>query len=364
MRRASEPVKAVLLAAALVGAYLLAHELVTVILTLVVTMVIVLPVSAIATRLERLGVPRFMGALIGMLLFLGSIATLLALVVPTFVDQAQTFAKQLPDIVDELRAQVSDVTGEPSRAGLDLSQDLQNLIDDPQQLLGPLAEVGLGVAGVLATLVLIVMTAFYVAVNPEPLERGFVSLFPVRHQEQARAVLDEIRQSWMGWLGGVVVDIGVTFVLLFAALRIIDLDFALVFSVVSAMLVVVPYLGSIAGGLPPVLYALTDSPGKALLVLGIYVLIQQIEGNVIVPIVMSRAVSLHPAVLLAGVVIVGQLFGFLGLLVAVPITSATVILVRELWVVPLRRGDRVREQPEADSAGLHGGRTVSTTSPV
>lgn len=364
MRRASEPVKAVLLAASLVAAYLLAHELVTVILTLVVTMVVMLPVSAVASQLERLRVPRFIGAIVGMLLFLGTLGALLALVVPAFVDQAQTFAEQLPDIVDSLRAQVSDVTGEPSRAGMDLSKQLQDLLDDPQQLLGPLASVGLGIAGVLATFVLIVMTAFYVAVNPEPLHRGFVSLFPVRHQPQARAVLDEIAESWMGWLRGVAIDMGVTFLLLYVALTIIDLDFALVFAVTSALFVVVPYLGSIAGGLPPVLYALTDSPGRALLVLGIYLLIQQIEGNVIVPIVMSRAVSLHPAVLLAGVVVVGQLLGFLGLLVAVPITSATVILVRELWVVPLRRGDRVRQQPEADSAGLHGGRTVSTTQTV
>lgn len=350
MRRASEPVKAVLLAAALVAAYLLAHELVTVLLTLVITAVIVLPVSAVATQLEKLGCPRFLGALIGLLLFLGALGGLVALVVPAFADQAQTLADDLPQIVDQLRAQLSDATGSrPSQTGTNLSAEVQKLIDDPQQLLGPLASFGLGLAGVLGTFVLIVLLAFYVAINPQPIEDGFIALFPLRHQDKAREVLEEIRQSWWGWLRGVGIDMLVTGVLLYAGLRLVGLDFALVFAVVSALLVVVPYLGAIAGGLPPVLFALTDSPTKALVVFGVYLLVQQIEGNVIVPVVMARAVSLHPAVVLGGVVAVGQLLGFLGLLVAVPIVSATVILVRELWVEPLRRGDRLREGPEGSS---------------
>jgi predicted PurR-regulated permease PerM len=60
--------------------------------------------------------------------------------------------------------------------------------------------------------------------------------------------------------------------------------------------------------------------------------VQQIEGNVVIPIVMSRAVNLHPAVVLVGVLVVGRLLGIVGLFVAVPIISAAIILVRETWV--------------------------------
>ena len=73
--------------------------------------------------------------------------------------------------------------------------------------------------------------------------------------------------------------------------------------------------------MPPTLFALTDSPGKALVVLGAYVLVQQIESNVTIPVVMAQRVRLHPAVIAIGVVVVGQLFGFVGLFVAVPILS-------------------------------------------
>jgi predicted PurR-regulated permease PerM len=120
--------------------------------------------------------------------------------------------------------------------------------------------------------------------------------------------------------------------LLFIGLTIIDLDFAILFAVLTALLVVVPYFGAIVGAIPPVLFALTDSPGKALLVLTVYVIVQQVEGNLVIPLVMARTVRLHPAVIAIGVVVVGQLFGIVGLFVAVPIISAAVILTEEYWV--------------------------------
>jgi predicted PurR-regulated permease PerM len=363
MRRASEPVKAVLLAAVLLAAYGLAHELATILVLLVMTLIIVLPVSACATWMERRGVPRIAGALAGLALLLGSVGGTVALVMPTFVDQANAFVERVPAMVDELRGAASDVTGErPSDIGRDVSDYLQRYIDQPQRLLGPVASIGLGIAGVAAAFVLVLMTAFYVAANPRPLVDGFVALFPVRRQPDVRRVLADLGAAWWGWLRGVAADMLITGALLYAGLMLVGLDFALVFAVISALFVVVPNLGSIAGGLPPVLFALTDSPTTALLVLAVYIAVQQIEGNLIVPLIMARAVSLHPALIVIGVVVVGQLLGFVGLLVAVPLISATVILVRELWVEPLRRGDRRREVPEADSSGT-APRTVTTTLP-
>ena len=116
-----------------------------------------------------------------------------------------------------------------------------------------------------------------------------VSLFPPPRRDHARHVLDRVRRSWIGWMEGVAIDMLVTFVLIYIGLTLIGLDFAIFFAVLSALLVVVPYFGAIAGAIPPVLFALTDSPGKALLMLGVYVLVQQIESNVTIPIVMSSA---------------------------------------------------------------------------
>ena len=131
---------------------------------------------------------------------------------------------------------------------------------------------------------------------------------------------------------GVVFDMVISGTLLYIGLTIIGLDFAILFAVLTALLVVVPYFGAIIGAIPPVLFAFTDSPGKALAVLIVYVLVQQIESNLIIPLVMSRTTRLHPALIAIGVVVVGNLFGIVGLFVAVPIISAVVILTEEIWV--------------------------------
>jgi predicted PurR-regulated permease PerM len=116
------------------------------------------------------------------------------------------------------------------------------------------------------------------------------------------------------------------------------LDFALVFAVLSALAVVVPYFGALASGVPPVLYGLTSSPGKALAVFAVYVFAHQVEGNIIAPLVMARAIRLHPALIAVGVVVIGDLLGAVGLIVAVPVLAAVAVLVDELWVKRLEQG--------------------------
>ena len=195
-------------------------------------------------------------------------------------------------------------------------------------------------------LILILITAYYMAVRPEPLVNGLVSLAPPARREHMRHVLARVRESWIGWMEGVGIDMLITGVLTYVGLTIIGLDFAIFFAVLSALLVVVPYFGAIAGAVPPVLFALTDSPGKALLTLGVYVVIQQLESNVTMPVIMSRRVRMHPAMIAIGVVVVGQLFGFVGLFVAVPILSLITICVQEFWVKEIDEIDTARRRPE------------------
>ncbi len=151
-------------------------------------------------------------------------------------------------------------------------------------------------------------------INPDPLlRRASAGSCRPRHRDQADVIMGRLRNSWIGWMQGVVVDMVVSGVLLYIGLTIIGLDFAIFFAVLTALFSVVPYFGAIASGLPPVLFALTDSPGQgAAGARSSTSLVQQFEGNVTIPLVMSRTVKLHPAVIAVGVVVVGQLFGFVG----------------------------------------------------
>ena len=328
-----------LLAAALILFGLLFRQLVTLLLAMLVTVVVAIPLAAAARRLERFGIPRPVGALLALLAGVGALALVIYLLIPPFIDQTDRFVEDVPSIVHDLEKTYADVTGQSAgEVGDKVQKFVERYTDQPDRLIGPLTSIGLNVAGVLGALVLILITSYYMAIRPEPLVEGLLRLAPPPRREHMRQVLNRIRSSWIGWMEGVAIDMVVTGVMLYVALTIVGLDFAIFFAVLSALLVVVPYFGAIAGAIPPTLFALTDSPGKAVLVLGAYILVQQLESNVTIPIIMAQRVRLHPAVIAIGVVVVGQLFGFVGLFVAVPILSLIIITVEEFWVKPVEEG--------------------------
>jgi predicted PurR-regulated permease PerM len=346
--------RAVLLAAGLLLFGLLFRQLVTLLLAILITIIFAIPLAAAATRLERRGVPRAIGALLALLGGIAVVALLITLLIPPFVDQTTEFADDVPRIVRDLEGDYADITGEdPGEVGDRVQEWVEKWTDDPERLIGPITAIGLNIAGILGALILILITAYYMAIRPEPLVGGLVSLFPPRRREHARHVLDRLRRSWIGWMEGVAIDMLATFVLLYVGLTAIGVDFAIFFAVLSALLVVVPYFGAIAGAIPPVLFALTDSPGKALLTLIVYILVQQFESNVTIPVVMSQRTRMHPAVIAIGVVVVGQVFGFVGLFVAVPILSLLVIVTEEFWVNPIEESERQRslDQIELPDSG-------------
>ena len=144
--------------------------------------------------------------------------------------------------------------------------------------------------------------------------------------------MERVRNAWIGWMQGVVVrhvPVGN------AALHRADdigLDFAIVFAVITALLVVIPYYGAIAGRDPAGALRAHDLAGQGAGGARRLRRVQQIESNMIIPLVMSRKTRLHPAVIAIGVLVVGRLFGVVGLFVAVPIIAAVVILTEETWV--------------------------------
>jgi predicted PurR-regulated permease PerM len=244
----------------------------------------------------------------------------------------------VPGIVHDLGRRLHETTGASSaEIGQHIQAFLRRYAGQPLRLLGPLASIGAGVASVVGALILMVITAYYIAIRPEPLFESILRVFPVDRRGRALEVMQRLRTAWLGWLQGVAFDMVISGTMLYVGLRLVGLDFAVVFAVLTGLLVVVPYFGAIAGAIPPVLLALTESPGRALVVLGIYVLVQEVEGHLVIPLVMSRTVNLHPAAIAIGVVLVGAVFGLPGLFVAVPIISTVTILTEELWVRPLER---------------------------
>src|SRR5262245_7246051 len=214
------------------------------------TVIIAIPLSAGTTRLERAGIPRPVGALATLLGGLAVLAGVLALVIPTFIDQANEFVDDVPTIVHELESTIGDITGNrPSEVGDSIQDFLQRYTDKPERLIGPITSIGFSVAGVFGALVVMLITAYFMAVRPQPLVDGALRLVPPSRRRHARHIMERLRTAWIGWLKGVVVDMIVSGTLLYIGLTIIGLDFAILFAVLTALLVVVPYFGAIVGAI-------------------------------------------------------------------------------------------------------------------
>jgi predicted PurR-regulated permease PerM len=340
--------RAVLLAFVLLVAGLIFKQLVTLILALLITIIIALPLSAFAGRLQRVGVPRALGAIVGLLLGIGVLVGLVALIAPAFSREINQFANSLPSIVNDIRHRIAGVTGtSPSHIGRQIQQFVNGYTQHPTRLLGPAASIGASVVGILGALIVILLTALYTAIHPQPLTSGLVRTVPPPHRAKAEAILDRLRVAYLGWLRGLAIGMLILGGLTYLGLQLVGLGFAAFFAIFTAIAMIVPYFGALASSIPPVLYALTVSPGKAVLVAVVYIVAHQLESNVIQPLVVARTVEMHPAVIAIGVIAVDRLFGFVGLIVAVPILATVQILVEELWVKPMEQSRRelLVEQP-------------------
>jgi predicted PurR-regulated permease PerM len=341
--------RTVLLVAALVLAALAFRQLVTLAIAVLATVLIAVVLDAGAVRLERRRIPRKLGALLTLIFGLALLALILYLVVPPFVDQTNRFVNNVPHIANDIQNRVHSITGaSKSEIGHRVQKFVRGYTDNPEKLIGPITSIGLNVFEIVIGVLIILVVAYYMAANPEPLTRGLLRLFPPDRRDHAAHVLGRLRTAWVGWMQGVAVNMIVTTLLVWFGLWLIGLDYAFVFGVLSGLFVVIPYYGAFLAGIPPVLFGLADSPGKALLTLVVYIAAHEVEGNITVPLVMSRTVQLHPAVIAIGVLVVGRLLGFAGLFVAVPVLSFVTITIEEFWVKPMEDADRRRAREDIE----------------
>ncbi len=321
--------------AVLLALYFLYHVGVEIVLVFLLTLLFSIIVSAPVDYLVHKGLKRGWATLF----VLGSLALVFVLAVlalaPMVTEQARQLVAALPGFLESTQ----ELAGElESALGLkvDLRPDPQELWDSARNYLSgntvsTAVGVGAGVADVLSMGAVVLITTAYIVARPVPLINGFVALFPAGRRQRVREILGEIYKSVQRWFLGQLAYMAIIGSLFTVAWFVIGIPFALLLGILSGLLTFIPILGPLISVIPPILLALVDDPIKALWVVLLYLAIQSIESHVVHPLVMSRAVSLHPAIVIFAIVIMGTLFGFIGILLAIPLVAALYVLVHELW---------------------------------
>ncbi len=185
---------------------------------------------------------------------------------------------------------------------------------------------------VLADLIIVIFTAIYFAINPDIYRRGIVSLVPRSKSQRVTEVLDATALTLQRWLLGQGVSMLFVGIMVALGLWLAGVPMVLLLGVIAGVLEFIPFIGPIMGAIPGVLIALTRDWTTALYAVIVYVIVQQVENHVLIPLIQKRAVEVPPALVILAVVALGLLFGVLGALVATPLVAVIMVWVKMLYV--------------------------------
>lgn len=260
-----------------------------------------------------------------------------------------------------LQGQVADVVEKLPQAIERLGERFD--IDDPVErieerlgggtgttVLGRLANIGFTVLGGLVDAAIVLVAAVYLAYDPPLYRRGIVRLFPAEQQERLDGALITTGNALKLWFFGQLVSMALVGLLTGIGFWWIGLPAPAALGLIAGVTNFIPFLGPFLGSVPAIVFAFNQDLSTVLWTIGIVTVVQQLEGNVFLPLIQRKAVQLPPAAALFAIVAFGLLWGFLGVFLAVPMAVAIMVLVRMLWMREAL-GEKVSVPGEDEATG-------------
>jgi predicted PurR-regulated permease PerM len=298
--------------------------------------------------LQRRGLSRTLSIILLYLVILISIAGLLVLVIPSLIDMGiALFVNGL--LMDHLRQLASQL----SLFGWKQFGVLIPVFTLPDRLLEFLKSVG-GSAGeqalpiaegtilTLGQIVLVFVMAFYWLTARSRILDLLLRLTPLRGRDIVQSIWTDVENTLGAYTRGQAVLMAAVGLASLAGLLVLRVPYALSLAVIAALMEAIPLAGPVLGAIPAALVGLTVSGPTALLVVGWYVLVQELEAHILVPRVMHRAVGLNPLVVIIALVAGGIIHGIVGALVAIPLAAALQIILQRLLIDPAIMSRRPR----------------------
>lgn len=320
-----------------------------------------------ADWLERFRIPRGVGATLIVFAVVGVLAGIGSWMAPTLREQTGELRQALPQAINRVEEWLNRQGGgllgqlmpeQQPAAPQEGAQNQKPLGGLPGTLSGQLDAVGRylfsflsSTVAVLTGLILILFMSIYIAAEPDLYHRGLLHLFPHRVRPRAEEVLTAIGITLRKWLMTQLVAMLVIGVVTTVALKLLGVKAALPLGILAGFLEFIPMVGPLLSAIPAVAMGFLDSPQKALFVVLAYAGIQFFENHLLIPMLMKEGVDLPPVLTLIGIALMSVVFGFLGMLVAVPLLAAILVAVKLLYVEGVV-GDDVQTVLDAEQPAL------------
>jgi predicted PurR-regulated permease PerM len=342
--------------------------------------------------LEKIKIRRGIGAPLVLLTLIGLAIALGAMIGPSLRDQTKQLTSELPKAMQQVEKWINQTPAkalvqqhlppeeqqqqqqppqqrqgqqkpqepqtkpqEPQKPGQQQPPGSQQGQDQQQQQGGLTAQIGrelrnatkflfpiiTSVFGAIGGLVIVLFLAMYIAATPGMYREGLRHLIPHRHRDRGDDLLDALRDTLRQWLIARAMAMVIIGVITGGALALLGVKGAAALGVLAGIMEFVPFFGPIISAVPAIGIALVDSPQKALWVIGLYLVIQQIEGNVVTPLLLEKRLDIPPVLTVVAVSALGVVFGVLGMLIAEPLLAAVLVTTKLLYVQDVV-GDEVK----------------------
>ena len=296
-------------------------RLMAVVLPFVIAVLLATLLRPVAARLERRGLRPAPAAIVAVALAILVLALLLSLVLPPFIASLSDLGTSVQEGAHRVAYEVGDRVAGMSKPEVD--RTIENAVSRVRDRLGGTAMAGVtSAAGALGSLVLIAFLTFFLVKDGRRIWTYLVESLPSHRREHVAEVGERAWTVLTAYTRGVVFVATVDAVLIGAALLIVGVPLALPLIVLTWIAAFFPIIGAVTAGAAAVLVALVaNGPTAALIVLAVIVLVQQVEGNVLYPVVVGPRLKLHPIVVLMSVALGGTLAGIPGAFLAVPVAT-------------------------------------------
>lgn len=292
-------------------------------------------VDAWSKRINRLA------AIACIYIILVALLTLIGvIIIPPFVIQLQELSHTLPSYAEKIIPALGNM-----RELVNLSQQgLSEIAQHISSLTTGFFSATLGFFSGIIALVTIVVLSFYLLIEEHGAKKFILSYLPLENREQVVLIVQKIGQKMGGWLRGQLMLACIIGIVDWIGLSLLGVDFALTLGVWAGITELIPYVGPVIGAIPGIILAFSISPLIGILALALYIIVQQVEANILVPKIMQRAVGLSPVIIILALLIGAKVSGLVGIIIAIPAAAALSVIIME-WTQIKEIYSRTKKRP-------------------
>jgi len=290
-------------------------------------------INPLASWFQEKGWSRAAAVLLLYLLILFILGAVVMLLVPAVISETRDLLANADAIWGSVLGTLGPLRTFVAEHGLgaSLSDALSKIATGLNVAAGGIVATIRGLVTSVASLIIVLVVAFYLVVSEDALKRLFREVAPEPYQPYLVDLFQRIEKSIGGWVRGQLILSVIVGVAVYLALQILGVKYALVLALAAGVAEAIPYVGPVFSAIPAILIALTQSPVKGLLVGIMYVVIQQVENHVLVPKIMQKVTGLHPIVSIFAMLIGVKVAGLVGALLAIPVAMMLGIVIADAF---------------------------------